>query len=424
LSEHLDSLSDTARRDAIQKSTQTRQLLHWRCHLLNRAMRSVSSICVGLLLATIPLKAATAPRLRKAQDIVIYEDAKFYASFPSIVKRADGELLVAFRRAPERRAFGEPSTSHTDPNSQLVLVSSRDAGRSWSREPRLIHAHAFGGSQDPCMVQLRDGTLVCTSYAWALVKPSAIAKLKQPVARAGDFVFLGGYLMRSTNGAASWQGPLVPPPCSGEPNHDLFGNAVPAYNRGAMFEGRNGKLYWVVASATTNAPQHTGVHLLISDDRGDTWKYSAPVAHDEKIEFNETSIYETPRGTLVAFIRSEKFNDHTVIARSTNGGKSFERWEDAGFQGHPHYALRLPDNRVLLIYGYRHAPFGIRARVLDAECTNAPTAEEIVLRDDGGNGDLGYPWATMATSNRVLVVYYFNRANATRHIAGTYLDLE
>ena len=123
-------------------------------------------------------------------------------------------------------------------------------------------------------------------------------------------------------------------------------------------------------------------------------------------------------------MRTEGFDDHTTVARSNDHGKTFERWQDAGFQGHPHYALRLPDNRVLLIYGYRHPPFGVRARVLDGECTNLASAEEIVLRDDGGNGDLGYPWATLLSKQRALVVYYFNLADGTRHIAGTVLAIE
>ena len=140
--------------------------------------------------------------------------------------------------------------------------------------------------------------------------------------------------------------------------------------------------------------------------------------------FNETSLYETPRGDLVAFMRTADFDDHTVVARSTDHGKTFQHWQDSGFQGHPHYALRLPDKRVLLAYGYRHAPLGVRARVLDAECTNFATAQETILRDDGGNGDLGYPWATMVSKNRALVVYYFNLGDGTRHIAGTVLEVE
>jgi hypothetical protein len=369
------------------------------------------------------LATLAAPRIIKGEDIVVYEDAKFYAAFPSIVRRDNGELIVAFRRAPERRRLGETSISHTDPTSQLVLVRSRDDGRTWAKEPELIYAHPFGGLQDPCMVQLRDGTLLCTSYAWAQLQPSAFDKLAQPIAQHGSFAFLGGLILRSPDGAHTWEKPLVPPASRGEIQRDIFGEIIPAYNRGAMCEGKDGRLFWVVATSTTNALKRTGTHLMISADHGSTWTYSCPVVAETNITCNETSIYETPQGDLVAFVRTEQFNDHTIVARSTDGGKNFI-WRDAGFQGHPHYALRLPDNRVLLVYGYRHAPFGIRARILDPECTDAATAEEIVLRNDGGNGDLGYPWATMVAKNSALVVYYFNMADRTRYIAGTFLQFE
>jgi sialidase-1 len=229
--------------------------------------------------------------------------------------------------------------------------------------------------------------------------------------------------MRSADGGQSWEGPFVPPPCKGEGQHDLFGNPVPAYNRGAMCEGRDGKLYWVVASNDAGPARRTAAHLMVSQDKGRSWTYGGVVARDEKAGFNETSLHQTPKGDLVAFLRTENLDDHTAIARSTDGGKSF-KWQDAGFKGHPHHALGLPDGRVLLVYGYRHAPFGVRARVLNAECTDAATAPEVVLRDDGGNGDLGYPWATMVSDKRALVVYYFNRADGTRHIAGTFVEID
>lgn len=239
----------------------------------------------------------------------------------------------------------------------------------------------------------------------------------------GNFVFLGGYVLRSKDGGASWEGPFLPPPIADNPDRDIFNQPLPSYNRGAMCEGRDGRLYWVVAANESWKPRQTETHLLISANQGSTWKYSSLVAADPKVTFNETSLYETPKGDLVAFLRTANFDDHTAVARSTDGGKSFQPWQDAGFKGHPHYALRLPDKRVLLVYGYRHAPFGIRVRVLDAECKDFKTTEEIVLRNDGGNGDLGYPWATMISKNRALVVYYFNQADGTRHIAGTVVEI-
>jgi hypothetical protein len=350
--------------------------------------------------------------MRKVRDVVVYRDERFYSAFPSIVRRRDGELIVAFRRAPERRTTGAKGVSHTDPNSYLVLVRSRDGGESWTKEPELIWAHPEGGSQDPCMVQLRDGSILCSSYAWYQMPPP-----KEPAPGNRGFEFLGGYLVRSRDGGRSWQGPILPPPVPGVDRKDPFGRLLPSYNRGAMCQGRDGRLFWAVAHQ--NKWGTTSISLMISADLGSTWSYSCRIAEDEKVTFNETSLYETAQGELVAFVRTANFDDHTVVVRSTDGGRSFGKWEDAGFQGHPHHAVRLPDGRVWLVYGYRHKPYGIRARVLDAECREPGKAGEIVLRDDGGSGDLGYPWAAVLPGGRVLTVYYFNEANGTRYIGGT-----
>src|SRR6266704_5428582 len=201
-------------------------------------MRSRFTKIASFLLSTLSIEAGpTSSIIHKIEDVVIYRDDKFYSAFPSVVCRPDGELMVAFRRAPERRAFGEAGITHTDANSYLMLVRSKDGGQTWSRNPELIFAHPFGGSQDPCMVQLRDGSLICASYGWGWVQSEAIAKMKQ-VVHYGNFVFLGGYLVRSEDGGHHWDGPIFPHACGGETVRDIFGELVPAYNRGAMCEGK------------------------------------------------------------------------------------------------------------------------------------------------------------------------------------------
>lgn len=362
---------------------------------------------------------------RKVKDIVIYSGDRFYSSFPSVVKRSDGELIVAFRRAPDRKAFGEKGTSHVDPNSYLVMVRSRDGGTAWTKEPELISAFPFGGSQDPCLLQLSDGSLLCASYAWAYVRPDGVPNLKAPVYNVSNgFIFMGGYYLISKDGGNNWAGPYFPPHIAQEVNFTALGDPLPAYNRGALYEGRNGRIFWVVAATDRITPHKTSNFLLISEDKGLTFRYSCPVAVDEKVTFNEASAYETPRGDVIAFIRTAGFDDHACIARSKDGGKSFQKWEDMGFQGHPLNALRLPDSRVLLTYGYRHQPYGIRARILNAECTDYKTSQEIILRDDGGSTDIGYTWPVLTDPEHVLVVYYFNIKDGIRHIAGTILELK
>jgi sialidase-1 len=369
----------------------------------------------GVAAAAAVAASATGP-LTKIKDLIVYSDDQFYCAFPSVVRRPDGELLVAFRRAPNRRRLGEKGYTHTDANSNIVLVRSRDNGETWTKQRELIYSHPWGGSQDPCMVQLRDGSIVCASYLWTLLaqKPGG--------AERHQYAFQGGYVMRSGDGGRSWQGPFYPPPVPGRSARDAFGNPLPAYNRGAMCQGRDGRLYWAVAYPKAVGVDATDIHLMISADRGETWTYSCPIALDDKVTFNETSLIETPTGDLVALARTAKFDDHTVLARSRNGGKSFEKWEDSGWQGHPLHATRLPDGRAFLVYGYRHQPYGVRARVLDSECTNFATAPETVLRDDGGGRDLGYPWAVALPNRRILTTYYFQQNDGIRYIAASLLS--
>lgn len=360
------------------------------------------------------------PTIRKIKDFTIYQDSNFYSSFPSVIKTKSGAYLLAFRRAPERKIFGEKGSNHVDPNSYLVMMRSKD-GITWPKQPELLYAYPFGGSQDPCLLQLKDGTIVCASYSWIFTR--ADANVKPPYFTTAGTFFNGGYIVRSNDGGKSWQGPYYPPPIPGEKHNNVFGKTLPAFNRGAMYEGKKGQVYWVVASVDKVKPLINSTHLYISHDKGITWKYASTIAKNDSVSFNETSVYETPKGDIVAFMRTAYFNDQACIGRSKDGGKTFT-WETMGFQGHPLAMVRLPDNRVLLTYGYRHQPFGIRARILNAECTDYATSQEFIIRDDGGTRDLGYSWPVVLDKNRALIVYYFNKDNGLRHIAGTLIEIK
>jgi hypothetical protein len=267
---------------------------------------------------------------------------------------------------------------------------------------------------------LPDGAILCASYLWVLQQPHC------PAGGTYDNIgwkhtFAGGYLMRSPDGGQRWEGPLLPPPVPGCVATDAFGKPLPAYNRGNILAAGDGLLYWAVVRADKAAHLGTGgsvtsVHLLVSADQGNSWAYRCPIAVDEKVGFNETYLYETADGDIVAFLRTadETRVVSNAVARSRDRGRSFEAFENTGFHGHPHGVARLKDGRVLLTYGYRLEPFGIRARVLNPECTDTAQAAEFIIRDDGGSTDLGYPWPLVFPDGRVLVVYYFNRKGDDR----------
>ena len=84
---------------------------------------------------------------------------------------------------------------------------------------------------------------------------------------------------------------------------------------------------------------------------------------------------------------------------------------------------RLNDGRLVLVFGYRAAPCGLRARVSADD--GATWSDEIILRDDGGMSDLGYPRTVVRPDGELLSVYYYNHGAGTdRFIAATLFDLE
>ena len=89
-----------------------------------------------------------------------------------------------------------------------------------------------------------------------------------------------------------------------------------------------------------------------------------------------------------------------------------------GRGGNPPAMIKLHDGRLCLTYGYRDAPYGMRAR-LSAD-DGASWGEEIVLRDDGGNHDLGYPRTVQRADGSVVTVYYWcDRPDGERYIVAT-----
>ena len=116
------------------------------------------------------------------------------------------------------------------------------------------------------MVELDDGSLLVSSYAWMVVPDEAVNQGEQPMHTVfgWPFTFLGGYLMRSVDGAATWQGPILPPQTADQTTY--FGDIpIPAMNRGAMVQASDGRLYWAVATNPRQQPGRTVLDLMVSD---------------------------------------------------------------------------------------------------------------------------------------------------------------
>jgi hypothetical protein len=83
----------------------------------------------------------------------------------------------------------------------------------------------------------------------------------------------------------------------------------------------------------------------------------------------------------------------------------------------------LADGRVLLVYGYRHPDYGIRARLWDGQDVSL-AGDELIVRDDGRSADLGYPWGTQLADGSVLLAYYFHDKSGLRSIEASRISLD
>jgi hypothetical protein len=89
-----------------------------------------------------------------------------------------------------------------------------------------------------------------------------------------------------------------------------------------------------------------------------------------------------------------------------------------GSNGNPPAMIQLQDDRLCLVYGYRAEPYGLRARL--SEDNGLTWSNDIILRDDAGNRDIGYPRITQRDDGTVVAVYYYNDSPDTeRYIAAT-----
>jgi hypothetical protein len=126
---------------------------------------------------------------------------------------------------------------------------------------------------------------------------------------------------------------------------------------------------------------------------------------------------------MIAMIRT---GGYLYQSNSSDNGRTWSKAGPTKIWGYPAHLLELPDGRILCTYGYRRAPFGLRYCLSRDGGRTWDVDREVVLRADGGSGDLGYPSVVELGDGRVLMVYWMNQEKEgvadsdVRYIAGTF----
>ena len=365
---------------------------------------------------------------------VIYKETDKYCSFPHIAKLPNDSLAVTFRRASKFSADAARAgwATHHDPDSEIMIIESRDFGQSWPVSTlRTVYKSAYGVN-DPALTVLRDGSMLNRFVALDIrptaqwdVPPEKIFSHRTEHGLVTAVV--GNYVLRSYDLGLTWSDLGV----------STEAKTGAACSRDPIVEMPDGS--WLMP-IYTGAPQRSDISWVIrSFDEGKTWCEPIRVMSDETgsfsqlqgINYNETSLLPLGGGEMVALVRAD-VTFHTenefmpvggvgdlCVARSFDSGLSWSRPSHTGIWGQPGSLMQLTDGRLLATYGYRKKPFGVRCCVSSDGGRTWNTDREVVIRDDCPTWDCGYPFTIQLEGGQLLTVYYFVDEEGTRYIAGT-----
>ena len=139
--------------------------------------------------------------------------------------------------------------------------------------------------------------------------------------------------------------------------------------------------------------------------------------YDTESQFTYVSTIQDPTGTveynephaivledrILVHIRAEE-NFQILQSESFDGGKTFTVPHKLIDHGSPPHLMRHSSGVLVCSYGYRKKPYGQRVML---SYDNGETWEtDYILRDDGHDGDLGYPATVELKDGSLLTVYY------------------
>ena len=365
-----------------------------------------------------------------SKQFIIYCSDDYYTAHSSVCRTGGGDILVAFRRQPNRKKEGRWNM-HIDADSAVCVIRSCDGGKTWS-EAVCIHHESGIGDNDPVLTRLSDGRILLTFFNWGLADVPTREDAGGPNFTRdyhrrqsnnpwpGIFRMFGASIMHSDDDGKTWS----PPRKITLPERFHGGRCA---IQGHVAELPNGDIL-LPAYATTGPKDMMNSVVLCSHDRGISFEFRS-IAGDGNANaphgLDEHTLLHLANGDTVSFIRPAGDPSQNLwMSRSRDQGKNWTLTKVDGVKGVPQKAMHLRDGRVLLVYGYRFAPvWGVRARILDPECSNVATAEEITICRHGTGADVGYPDAVEVEPGRVLIVYYMSDPVSDGHIEASWMEI-
>ena len=347
---------------------------------------------------------------------IIHKHPGRYVAWPMVARAVNGELLVVFSGDRE---------GHVCPYGKTFLMRSDDDGASWA-QPELINNSPMD-DRDAGLCVCADGTLIVSWFTtWRNPLDETLSpEWREHLQKIGDadieqwtrgdlmdseLVRRGHWIRRSTDNGRSWQEPI----------------AVPVTAPNGPNTTADGRLVFIGNNSYRRSDRSSALACAESSDNGLSWQVIAEISmfpdavpsDPEGVRYlGEPHVVEVADGHLLGMARHEEqpYVEGRETGRlwqfeSLDGGHTWSSPCETEILGKPPHLLRLKDGRIVVSYGYRHAPYGQRASLSADGGKIWDYPNEVVLRDDAPNSDLGYPATVECDDGALLSVYYQREA--------------
>jgi hypothetical protein len=336
-----------------------------------------------------------------------------YFGWGTVVRMDDGTLVECssgFR------------SDHICPFGKTVLNVSTDNGKTWSA-PRVIQQSmidnrdgglTYLGGRKLLATWFRSDTRLYVSETW--LSEEERESWREVFANWDDakvHELIGSWTMLSEDGGETWGAPVK----------------APVSTPHGPIRLRSGDLLYLGKpfGAWTDM-QDAPIAAARSTDAGRTWQTLGQVPlHPKTVggNYHEPHVIELPSGRLLGAIRVQdgggvdlerdagvRGGMSIMMTDSDDGGLTWSAPRPLNFHGGPPHLLRHSSGVLVLTYGYRQKPYG--QRVAFSRDNGATWDHDWIIRDDGPNGDLGYPSTVELADGSLFTVCYQKAAKGEK----------
>jgi hypothetical protein len=379
--------------------------------------RTLIVVLAAFLAPSIPTATARAADLA-VEHIMVYHEKGRFGGWPANhgIWAWDDEILVGFSAGYHKDLGPERHNIDREKPEEHLLARSKDGGRTWAIE-NPAEKHVLVGTAG-----MRHGTIppgqsepepVDCPGGIDFAHPDFAITCRMAGVHTGISRFYCSY-----DRGHSWKGPFRLP---------LFGQKGIAARTDYLVNGPHDCCLFLTAA---KGDGREGRPICVrTEDGGKTWTFVSFIGPEPRgYSIMPSTVRLSPRKLVTTIRRLEAGpprRSWIEAWKSADDGVSWsllgESLADTG-EGNPPHLLRLADGRLCLTYGVRARPFGMFARL--SRDGGTTWDEPIVLRNDGGGRDIGYPRSVQRPDGRVVTIYYFwdEKTGPERYIAASVWD--